>query len=87
MGVTIIVGIIFGALWSLVVNVVSKRKSAVLWGINIVLGALGAVAANQLLVWGPFVLGLSIIPTIVGAVVLAMVGTYGYIKVRDHYAQ
>lgn len=90
MGVTffcMIAGIIFGLLCSLAIEVVSEKRSVALWVINSVAGALGAVAVNQLLVWGSFILGAIIIPAVVDAAVLAIVGTYGFTKVRDHCAQ
>jgi len=79
--VSIIVGIVFGGLCSFVVKAVAKKSSIVLLVLNCIFGALGAVAANQLLVYGPIILGLSIVPTIVGAIVLSIVVTYAYLKV------
>lgn len=86
MGITIvaiIIGVVFGALWTLGIDVIRKNRSVLLWGINIVLGALGAVAANQLVIFGPLILGIYAVPAIIGAIVLAMVGTYGYIKLTQ----
>lgn len=79
--IAIIVGIIFGGLWTLLVTAVTKKKSWVLQIINSLFGALGAVSANQLLVYGPSILGISIVPAITGAVVLAFVVTYVYLKI------
>lgn len=83
--VSIIVGIIIAGLWTLVVDLVAKERSGMLWVINLVLGALGAVAANQLLIYGPMVLGISILPALVGSLVLAMVATFTFKKITKRY--
>ncbi|MHC5375199.1 hypothetical protein ACYSNU_15635 [Enterococcus sp. LJL120] len=83
--VSIIVGIIVAGLWTLLVDFISKERSGMLWAINLVLGALGAVAANQLLVYGPMVLGISILPALVGSLVLAMIATYAVKKITKSH--
>ncbi|MFC4771300.1 hypothetical protein [Enterococcus hermanniensis] len=74
----ILIGAVMGWLWTLLVSKIRGRSTNLLLGINSIFGALGAVSANQLLVYGPDLLDLSIIPTIVGAIVLSIVVTYGY---------
>ena len=78
----IIIGLIVSGIWTFIIEYLSKDRNLILWGINIVLGALVAVAANQLVVYGPMILGISIVPSIVGALVLAMIATYTFKKIE-----
>lgn len=56
----------------------AMRISLLNWGVNLIFGALGAVAAQQLLsgAYGPIVAGVSIVPVAVGSLVLAGLATW-----------
>lgn len=79
---TTILAVVFGAVIAGVATGIAqaaKQNVTVFhWGVNVVLGALGAVAANQLLpgAYGPVVANLSLVPMFVGSLVLAGIGTW-----------
>lgn len=74
----IIFGLIVSGLATYLGAVVTKKVTLVHWGVNLVLGALGSVAANQLLpgAYGPVIANLSIVPMLAGSLVLAGVGSW-----------
>lgn len=73
----IIIGAVLGAVVAWLANLISKpatpARSTTTYGLGIVFGGLGAQATDQLLDYGPTVLGSSFIPAIAGSVVLAFV--------------
>lgn len=76
--IAIIFGLIIAGIATYIGQVISKKVTGLHWIINLVLGALGAVAANQLLpgAYGPVLAGFSIIPMLAGSLVLAGIGTW-----------
>lgn len=76
----IIIGVLAGALVAWVANLVkhpgSPTKNIVTYALGIVFGALGAQAADQLLNYGPVLLGSSFIPAIDGGLVLSFIVLY-----------
>lgn len=75
---TIAFGLIVAAAATFIGSFLTKKVTIAHWIVNLVFGALGAVAANQLLpgAYGPVVFDLSIIPMTAGCVVLAGVGSW-----------
>lgn len=73
-----ILGLILAGLATYIGQVISKKVKVAHWIVNLILGILGSVAATQLLpnAYGPMVAGVSLVPSIVGALVLAGVGTW-----------
>lgn len=73
----IIVGAVLGAIVAWVANLISKpatpARNLTTYGLGLVFGALGAQAADQLLDYGPTLMGSNFMPAIAGSVVLAFV--------------
>ena len=80
--VAIIFGLIVSGLATYLGAVATKKVTILHWGVNLVLGALGAVAANQLLpgAYGPVIANLSIVPMLAGSLVLAGIGSWSLNK-------
>ncbi|MFT8883493.1 hypothetical protein [Liquorilactobacillus hordei] len=78
-GVLLGLGTAWGALFAL------NRTSKLLWPVTGIFGGLGSVAAIQLLSWGPTIADVSLIPAIVGAVVLALVSVYGFYIIKNYF--
>lgn len=79
--VNIVVGLVMGGFVAVLANLIKKPghnqvKKISFDVICLAFGALGAVSADQLLVYGPTFLGVSILPSIVGGLVLAFVAAY-----------
>lgn len=74
----IIFGLIVAGIATYIGAVVTKKVTLLYWGVNLALGALGSVAANQLLpgAYGPVIADLSIVPMLAGSLVLAGVGSW-----------
>lgn len=83
--VSIIIGGLIGALGSFAVSAAGHTSAPSLWIINIVLGALGAIAAGKLLTVGPILFSISIIPTIVGALVLVCAGSLVFMRLNHSH--
>ncbi|MFT9123974.1 MAG: hypothetical protein ABF445_09640 [Leuconostoc mesenteroides] len=76
----IIIGVVTGLGIAFLGNVVKQpgtvlRKNITL-GTGILLGSLGAVSADQLLNYGPTLMGTNFVPAIAGGIVLSFVGVY-----------
>lgn len=76
----VLIGIIGGGLLAWLTNWITKTPTKFrkinTYIVGIALGALGAQSADQLLNYGPTLLGSSFVPSIVGGIVLAFVGLY-----------
>ncbi|MBM7642985.1 hypothetical protein [Streptococcus loxodontisalivarius] len=74
----IIIGAIIAGLATALPSLFGKKVGISYWLVNIVLGALGAVAANQLLpgAYGPEIADLNLVPMLAGSLVLAGIGTW-----------
>lgn len=77
LGLTIVIGLVFGLGTAYLANLIKRPASTVKTWValvsGLVFGALGAVSADQLLTYGAQVAGISIVPAIVGSIVLAFV--------------
>ena len=73
-----LLGLIVAGLATYIGNLISQKVTITHWIINLILGILGSIASTQLLpgAFGPIVAGVSLIPSIVGSLVLAGVGTW-----------
>lgn len=78
--VNIAIGLVAGGIVALLANKISKPatkvRSMITYGLGMIFGALGAQAADQLLDYGPTMLGSSLLPAVVGGIVLAFVVIY-----------
>lgn len=79
--VNIIIGVIMGIAIVGVANFLKKpqdnKAKQISFGVvGVLFGALGSVAADQLLIYGPNFLGVSLLPSMVGGLVLAFVVVY-----------
>lgn len=74
----ILFGVVVAGVATYIGSITTKKVKVAHWVVNIILGALGAVAANQLLagVYGPVILNLSVVPMLAGSLVLAGIGTW-----------
>ena len=73
-----LLGLIVAGLATYIGQLISKKVTTSYWIVNLILGILGSVAATQLLpgAFGPMLAGVSLIPSIIGSLVLAGVGTW-----------
>lgn len=76
-----LLGIVMGGVLSFIlfkvtahIKVTAHRDYGVL-GANMLFGGLGALAANQLIAFGVILLGVSIVPTLIGAIVMIAMST------------
>ncbi|MEJ6399764.1 hypothetical protein [Nicoliella lavandulae] len=79
--INIIIGVIMGAGVSYLLNLVNPNQNGparvlTLNLISVILGGLGSVSADQLLNYGPTILGVNFIPSIVGGIVLSLVWVF-----------
>lgn len=82
--VALIIGIVIGGVCTWLIKVMTKKDNLILLGLNCLLGALGSIAATKLVLFGPILFGVSIVPAIVGALVLDFLVTYVFIKVSNN---
>jgi hypothetical protein len=76
---TIITAVVIGLLMGALVYGIDffiHGKNLIVLGLNLVFGALGACSGTYLVSYGPHVLGVDILPTLVGGIVLSLVITY-----------
>lgn len=79
MMLSIITAVIIGLLMGAVVygiDLLIHGKNLIVLGLNLVFGALGAYSGTYLVSYGPHVLGVDILPTLVGGIVISFVLTY-----------
>ncbi|MHA5095457.1 hypothetical protein R5R51_09155 [Oenococcus oeni] len=81
----IIIGILLGAFTGWGLLTIADRHSRALLVTTSTFGALGAVAANQLLSWGLTVWGISILPVLAGSIVLPLVSIYGFYFGKNYF--
>ncbi len=79
--VNIIIGLVMGGIVAALANLIkapqyNQIKQISFGVICLIFGALGSVSADQLLIYGPHFLGVSILPSLVGGLVLAFVAAY-----------
>ncbi len=81
--ITIIFGLLIAGIATALVQCLTKKVTIAHWVINLVLGALGATAAYQLLpgAYGPVIAGFTIVPMAIGALVLAGIGSWTMNKI------
>ena len=66
--------LIVGALIGLIAGAITKKGSSMGWIANILAGLVGSFVGQALLgTWGPSLAGMSLIPSIVGAVIVIAV--------------
>lgn len=80
-----LLGFIVAGLATYLASLFSKKVGVAYWIVNLLLGILGSIAATQLLSggYGPMLFGVSLIPSIAGALVLAGVGTWCIAKLAN----
>ncbi|MGT2906271.1 GlsB/YeaQ/YmgE family stress response membrane protein [Streptococcus dentiloxodontae] len=67
--------LICGALIGMIAGAITKKKLGCIW--NIIAGLLGASVGQALFgYWGPTLAGMSVIPAILGAVIVVAVASY-----------
>ncbi|WP_225047688.1 hypothetical protein [Lacticaseibacillus kribbianus] len=71
----VIIGLIMGALVYVIDSLIHGRSLAVL-GLDLVFGALGSYSGTYLVSYGPQLLGVDLLPTLAGGLVLSFVVTY-----------
>ncbi|KRM54504.1 hypothetical protein [Lacticaseibacillus sharpeae] len=72
---SVIVGLLMGALvYGL--DYLLHGKSLIILGLDLVIGALGSYSGTYLVNYGPHLLGVDVLPTLVGGIVLSFVVTY-----------
>lgn len=73
-----ILGLIIAGVATYIGQVLSKKVKVAHWVVNLLLGILGSIAATQLLpgAYGPMLAGVSLVPSIVGSLMLAGIGTW-----------
>lgn len=81
---SILFGLIISGLATYLAQPIIKKMTIWHWAVNLFLGALGAVAANQLLpgAYGPVIAGLSLVPILAGSLVLTAIGSWTATKMR-----
>ena len=71
----ILLGIVMGEVLSFILFKVTAHRNYGLLGANMLFGGLGALAANQLITFGVILLGVSIVPSLIGAIVMVAMST------------
>ena len=71
-------GLIMSSVITFAASKLSKKVSLAHWIVNLLLGVLGAIAANYLLggQYGPVIFGQTILPMLAGSIVLPGVGSW-----------
>lgn len=80
---SIITAVIVGLAMGAVVYAIDRffhNKNIVMLGLDLAFGALGSYSGTYLVNYGPHLLGVDILPTLVGGLVLSFVVTYGVRK-------
>ena len=71
-------GLFISVAITFIASKLSKKVSSAHWIVNLLLGVLGAIAANYLLggQYGPVIFGQTILPMLAGSIVLPGVGSW-----------
>lgn len=80
---SIITAVIVGLAMGAVVYAIDRffhEKNIIMLGLDLIFGALGSYAGTYLVNYGPHRLGVDILPTLAGGLVLSFVVTYGVRK-------
>lgn len=65
--------IIVGGLIGLIAGAITRRGGSMGWIANIIAGLLGSILGEDLFgTWGPSMAGMSLVPSVIGAVILVM---------------
>lgn len=75
----VIVGFVMGAV-VYAIDRIWHEKSFILLGLDLVFGALGSYSGTYLVNYGPHLLGIDLLPTLAGGLVLSFVVTYAVRK-------
>lgn len=75
----VIVGLVMGAV-VYAIDRIWHEKSFILLGLDLVFGALGSYSGTYLVNYGPHLLGIDLLPTLAGGLVLSFVVTYAVRK-------
>lgn len=70
-----LIGLIMGTL-VYVIDQLMHTKNIVMLGLDLIFGALGGYSGTYLVNYGPHLLGIDILPTLAGGLVLSFIVTY-----------
>lgn len=66
--------IIVGGLIGLIAGAITRRGGSMGWIANIIAGLLGSILGEDIFgTWGPSMAGMSLVPSVIGAVILVMI--------------
>lgn len=66
--------IIVGSLIGLIAGAITRRGGSMGWIANIIAGLLGSILGEDIFgAWGPSMAGMSLVPSVLGAVIIVMV--------------